>query len=129
VYYRLVHPFDGAVNMARGQNAGFDMDRIRDSIEVLNKGGHSFAEVDGNRLSNDERQKLIADVMIPFIVASEKGRRVAGVFGSRSDKWQDFGTRVPALIVYDDAQPVDVYPHDTRKGLVTIVDYLASLHR
>lgn len=56
--------------------------------------------------------------------------RVRLVFGTHKYAGGFFGKGVPALIVYEDGSPQDVYPHEEQDGtIVTINDYLERRER
>jgi hypothetical protein len=113
-----------------GQNARYDPERVIAALSELREQGHSVKLLDGRALGDDERQTLIKDVLVPFMLHSKKGERAFHVFGSRNPRyrWSQFGTGVPALIVYDqDGSPIGAYPHAVGDGCYTIADYLDSL--
>ena len=78
----------------------------------------------------DESERLAMYTRHAVIAAGSK-YQVARVFGSDRHPGASFGRGVPALLVSwnaDDADPVDVYPHETSAALVTtIVDFLDEL--
>lgn len=49
------------------------------------------------------------------------------IFGTNKASASFFGRGLPALLVFEGEHPAHVYPHEERRGIVTIRDYLESL--
>jgi len=58
------------------------------------------------------------------VVRGYKAYRIRKVFGSARDSGKYFGREVPALLVYENDELIDVYPHEERGKLITIEEFL-----
>lgn len=122
--FTFVHSGDDLVAKERLGNARYDRQRILASLT-----GYECEEIDGSRLGDEAREALIKDARS---VSMSKHVVVATVFGSNEHPWTEFGTTVPALLVYDlvERQPscVGLYPHQTLdRRYYTIMDYVTAL--
>lgn len=114
------------VDTVRTQNVGYEDEQVTDALSRLAEQGHGLEVLEGSSLSEEQQVKLRSDVWGAFMAPHQKkGRKIGNSFGTNSDPWQDFGTDIPVLLVYEDGQCVDVYPHHEGDGLVTITDYVA----
>ena len=93
VRFTFVHSGDDLVAKERLGNARYDRQRILASLS-----GYECEEIDGSRLGDEAREALIKDARS---VSMSKHVVVATVFGSNEHPWTEFGTTVPALLVYD----------------------------
>ncbi len=126
MHFVLIHGPGRAVDTVRTQNVGYDYGQVVAALARLDVQGHSHTEVDGTGLSDERLTELKRDVRRAFNAPSHKrkGRKRGNSFGTNSQPWQDFGTGIPVLLVYDDDGCVDVYPHQESDGTVTITKYL-----
>ena len=133
MYFKFVHAADDLVVMERLGNAGYDRERVLAGVAA-----YECEEIDGSRLTNTARKALIKDARS---FSMRKHVIVGNVFGSNQHPWTDFGTTVPALLVYElvEGQPVCVglYPHQALDGhfhtipeeghFHTIAEYVSEL--
>jgi hypothetical protein len=112
VYFKFVHAADDLVAVERLGNAGYDRERVLAGLAA-----YECEEIDGSRLTGKARKALIKDGRS---FSMRKHVIVGNVFGSGEHPWTEFGTTVPALLVYDvvDGQSscVGLYPHQTLDG-------------
>jgi hypothetical protein len=108
------------------ENAGFDAATVKERLAGEASG--SFEILDTTQMSDAERYELYIS---QAIAAAGNRYRVARVFGSNRHPGEEYGRRVPALVIYADKNdqfPADVYPHELRDGRVeTIADFVSSL--
>jgi hypothetical protein len=127
MHFALVCRPDAEDVYASPENAGYTFPAILRELARRGEAGHSYAVIDTTNLSDDQRAQLYIGTAV---VAAGNRYRVARVFGSNRHPGQDFGWRVPALLVYAakaDTYPVDVYPHEFKDGRIeTIASLLAS---
>jgi hypothetical protein len=108
-------------------NAGFDRAAIVARLDALRTGGHDYELIDGDPLSDQERSDLYGQALIA-LARTGSHYRIRQVFGSRRHGGGDhLGSGVPALLVFKDGEPVDVYPHQADDGYETIRAYLDAL--
>ena len=108
-------------------NAGFDRSAIVARLDALRAGGHDYELIDGDALSDQERSGLYEQT---FSALARTGNRyrIRQVFGSRRHGGGDhLGSSVPALLVFNDGEPVGVYPHQVGDSYETIRAYLDAL--
>ncbi|MCS6936973.1 MAG: hypothetical protein RMJ96_03495 [Candidatus Bipolaricaulota bacterium] len=55
--------------------------------------------------------------------------RVRQVFGSKRHPGRFFGKEVPALVVYENGHPRDIYPHEENGQVISIKAFLESFLR
>jgi hypothetical protein len=124
VYFKFVHAGDDLVAMARFGNAGYDRERVLAGLAA-----YECEEIDGSRLTGEARKALIKDARS---FSMRKHVIVGNVFGSDQHPWTEFGTTVPALLVYDlvEGQPVCVglYPHQSLDGQFHIIPEEGHYH-
>jgi hypothetical protein len=105
-------------------NAGFDRTAIIARLDALRAGGHNYELVDGGTLSDQERSDLYGQALSALARAGNR-YRIRQVFGShRHGGGIHLGSGVAALLVFNDGEPVDVYPHQVGDGYETIRAYL-----
>ncbi len=111
------------------QNDGFDQDAILQRLEELSAQGHTYEVIDSEALTAEQRRHLYFDEAFGAVARAGNRYRIRQVFGSRKHSGaEDIGTNVPVLIVLDDGEPVDVYPHQLQDGMFrTIRNYLDAL--
>jgi hypothetical protein len=121
----LIHGPGAAVDTVRTQNVGYAHDEVVTALARLDTLGHTHTEIVGTELAAEQLGALKRDVRRAFVAPYQKrGRKIGNSFGTNSQPWQDFGTGIPVLLVYDQDRCVDVYPHTERNRTVTIRDYL-----
>jgi len=132
VRFKLICPSVSEV-WATPANAGFDRAAIVAQLDALRAGGHDYELIDGDALSDQERSDLYWQA---FGALARVGNRyrIRQVFGSRRHGGGDhLGSGVAALLVFEDGEPVDVYPHQVGNGYKTIRaalnDYLEQSSR
>ena len=108
------------------QNVGYDYEQVAPVLARLSAESHSHEVIDGTALPEEQREKFISDTRMAFVFPSKKGRKIGNAFGTNKYRWQDFGTDIPVLLVYEDGQCVDAYPHHEGDRLVTIMEYLTT---
>lgn len=126
MHFKLICPTKSQV-WDQPANEGFDREEIIRQLDELQAGGHDYEVIDGDAISDDERQTLYGEAFSGLARAGNR-YRIRQVFGSRRHGGGDFlGTGVPALIVFNNGEPVDVYPHQIGDGYETIRSYLTAL--
>jgi hypothetical protein len=114
-----------AVDTGRTQNVGYEQRQVMAALARLSHEGHTVEILDGGALDDEQRAKLISDTRMAFTAGNQrKGRKVGNSFGTNSQPWQDYGTGIPVLLVYENERCVDAYPHVESDRPVTIADYL-----
>jgi hypothetical protein len=106
------------------ENKGFDRDHIVQVLDRLRSAGHTCDIVNSDGLSEEERTKRY------FRAVGGAGNRysVSALYGSRRRGGGPyFGKGVPALIVFDGSEAVDVYHHEVGGDVQTIRGYVDSL--
>lgn len=126
VRYRLICPSRSEV-WDTPANAGFDRAAIIARLDALRAAGHDYELIDGEALTGQERSDLYGQAF--GALAHAGGRyRIRQVFGSRRHGGGDhFGFGVAALLVFEDGEPVDIYPHQVGHDYETIRAYLDAL--
>jgi hypothetical protein len=108
-------------------NAAFDRTAIIARLDALRAVGHDYELIDGAALSDQERSNLYGQASSALARAGNR-YRIRQVFGSRRRGGGDhLGNGVPALLVFTNGEPVDVYPHQVGDGYETIRAYLDAL--
>lgn len=107
-------------------NGGFDRAAIVGRLDALRAGGNDYELIDGDALSDRERTDLYGQALSAVARAGNR-YRVRQVFGSRSrGGGNHLGSGVPALLVFEQGEPIDVYPHQVGDGYETIRSYLSA---
>jgi len=120
---QLVYVFSSKEKpMITPENEG--LEEVPGLLEELKKRGVQVELVDTAKLNESEIEKLYLDAVGPSVI---KKYRIRQVFGTRRQSAIFFGKKVPALLVYEGNVAIDVYPHQTILGYVTIRDYLKRL--
>ena len=89
----------------------------------LEEAGVAYRVVDAEALTPQGREEAYHSLAVRPSV--RRRYRVRRVFGTNKYPGSLFGAAVPALVVFEDGRPVDVYPHEEQDGtIVTIEDYL-----
>jgi hypothetical protein len=130
MHFVLIHASGRAIDTGRTQNVGYDFDQVLAALQRLDDEDHTHEVLDGTSLAEERRAALETDARNAFMFTSphkRKGRKIGNSFGTNQYKWDDFGTDIPALLVYDGSSCVDAYPHQEIDGTLTIREYLASL--
>lgn len=126
MHFKLVCPSRSEV-WDQPANDGFDREDVIRRLGELRRSGHDYDLINGDAISADERQSLYGEAFAALAHAGNR-YRIRQVFGSRRHGGGDYlGTGIPALIVFDNGESIDVYPHQTGDGYATIASYLASL--
>lgn len=124
--YRLIYPSKSEV-WDTPANAGFDRAAILARLDALRADGHDYELVDGDALTDQERSDQYGQAY-SAVAHSGNQCRIRPVFGSRRRGGGDhLGTGVPALLVFKDGHPVDVYPHQVGNRYETIRAHLDAL--
>jgi hypothetical protein len=93
-------------------------------LDELRAGGHDCELIDGEALSDEQRSDLYAQALTAVARAGNR-YRIRQVFGSRRDGGGcHLGMGVPALLVFEDSGPADIYPRQVGDGYETIRAYL-----
>jgi hypothetical protein len=119
-----------AIDTGRTQNIAYDYDRVIAVLARFAEKGYSYNEVNGSDLTDEGLTTLRSDAWGAFMQPNQKkGRKLPkNAFGTNAYPWQDFGTGIPALFLYDDDERcIDVYPHEENQHLITITEYLDAL--
>ena len=104
--------------------ASEDGERI---LQRLREAGIEYRAVDVSGLSSEALRDTYFRVATPPSVW--KRYRVRELFGTQKYPGAFFGRSVPALVVFEDGRPVDVYPHQEGGKIVSIDDYIDSVTR
>lgn len=126
MHFKLICPTKSQV-WDQPENEGFERDEVIRLLDELRTRGHDCEVVDGDPLSDDERHALYGEAFLAVAHAGNR-YRIRQVFGSRRHGGGDhLGTGVPGLIVFDNGEPIDIYPHQVGEDYETIRAYLRSL--
>lgn len=128
VRFKLVCPSTTEV-WSQPENEGFDRAGIVRQLGALQSVGHTYEQIDGDALNDDQRSKYYGDA-VTAVLSAGNVYSIRTVFGSHAHGGGGhLGTGVPALLVYsDDGEAVGVYPHRLSDGTyITIRQYLDSL--
>jgi hypothetical protein len=126
VHFKLICPSRSEVWVTPA-NEDFDRDAIVRRLDELGGDSHDYERIDGDALSDEQRRDLYGQAFSALAHAGNR-YRTRQVFGSRRHGGGDhLGKGVPALIAFDDGEPVDVYPHQIGEDYQTIRAYLATL--
>src|SRR5438067_13892150 len=116
-----------AVDTGRSQNVGYEQRQVMAALARRSHEGHTVEILDGGALDDEQRATLISDTRLAFTAGGQrKGRKIGNSFGTNSQPWQDYGTGIPVLLVYENDRCVDAYPHVESDRTVTIADYLRA---
>jgi hypothetical protein len=128
MHFVLIHASGRVIDTGRTQNVGYDSDQVLAALQRLDGEDHTHEVLDGTSLTEERRAALESEARLAFMAPHQKkGRKIGNSFGTNQYKWDDFGTDIPVLLVYDGSSCVDAYPHQEIDGTVTITTYLASL--
>jgi hypothetical protein len=109
------------------ENEGYSFSEVLAALRSRTERGDSYEVIDTTNFSDSERGSAYID---RAVAAAGSRYRVGRVFGSNRHPGEDFGWRVPALLIYAerrDRYPTDVYPHEFKDGRVeTIAAFLTS---
>jgi hypothetical protein len=127
MHFKLICPTQSQIWGEPSENEGFERANIIGLLDELQARGHDYEVIDGDALTDDERQELYGQAFSALAHAGNR-YRIRQVFGSRRHGGgENLGTGVPALIVFESDEPVDVYPHQVADGSQTIRAYLTAL--
>ena len=130
MHHKLIYPTSGAFFVpaesagivTTPQNVGFDPEHVLSRLRSA--APHTFEALDAEALAPEERSSLYGDA----VIAAGNRYAIRQVFGSRKNSgMHDFGTDIPALLVYDDGRPVEVFPHPAASSFATIRGYVDGL--
>lgn len=107
-------------------NEGFDLPEIKALLQQLEKLGVSWEVIETSRMPDDDLLKLYSEAIVPAV---QKKYPIRKIFGTNRNSRVNFGTGVPALMVYEPGNqyPSDVYPHRAGDQIVTIKAFLEDL--
>jgi len=101
-----------------------DLGEVVGLLGELGRRGVSCSIVDVAGLDEASVRSLYYDAVgASFLSRCE----IRGIFGSEERDGAFFGREIPALLIYEGGVAVDVYPHKTEFGYVTIYDCLKSM--
>jgi hypothetical protein len=110
--------------MAAEVNEGFDPLVVFSLLDTIKeRKGVDFRIVDTARIGSEELSRAYEDAVKAAVWNRYPIRKV---FGTNSSSGCFFGKEVPALIVWNDNQVKDVFPHEEDGGAATIRAYLES---
>jgi hypothetical protein len=99
-----------------------DLQEVRNLLSSLKEKGVSVEEVDTAWLPERKvKEFYTSSVILPSI---KKKYKISGVFGTRTSAGSFFGKEQPGLVVFEDGEVLDVYPHDENGRRMTIADFL-----
>ena len=119
--------YDGGLLEAAPENGGYEPLRILSDLRRLaDEKAIDSRAVD---VSGWDPEKIDSVYDNAAVVSSSRRKyRIRKVFGTNRASGVFFARGIPALLVYEEGRPVDVFPHDDpSRGLVTIRDYLDTL--
>lgn len=99
---------------------------IRAMLEEIAARGIRLEMVETSTLSDEALTKAYAEAVMPAVW---RKYRVRQVFGSKRHPGRFFGREVPALVIYENDQPVDIYPHEENGQVITVKEFLKDLLR
>lgn len=124
---KLICPANRERVFGQPENAGFERGEILRLLDDLRARGHDHEVIDGDVIADEERSALYGEAFAALAHAGNR-YRIRQVFGSRRHGGGDnLGAGVPALIVFENGEPVDVYPHQVGDAYRTIRDFLNTL--
>jgi hypothetical protein len=126
MHFKLICPSETQV-WDQPENEGFEREKVLRSLDAQRACGDDYEVIDGDAIGDEQRSEFYGQA---FVALAHGGNRykIRQVFGSRRHGGGDFlGTSVPALLVFDDGDPVDVYPRRVGDGYETIRGYLRTL--
>jgi hypothetical protein len=103
-----------------------DLARILATLRGLRERGFNVELTDTSEWTDSMLYDVYSEVAR---LAAVKKIRVRKVFGTARDSGKYFGRKVPALLVYEGGNLVDVYPKIERGRLITIEEYLNRICR
>ena len=108
------------------ENDGFDLLKIKELLERLEKLGVAWEAIDTTAMSADQLSDLYFESILPAVYRKYHVRQV---FGSKRHSASLFGKEVPALLVYEPGKetPSDTYPHRAGDRIVTIRSFLEDI--
>ena len=126
MHFKLVCPSNSEVWDQPG-NAGFRRDEVVRLLDGLRTRGHDYEIIDGDAINDEQRGELYGQA---FSAVAHNGNRyrIRQVYGSRKHGGgEHLGKGVPALIVLENGEVLDVYPRQAGDTYETIHAYLAAL--
>ena len=114
--------YDSTVEPFR--KTGFDRLRILELLDAAKKRGVKVTVTDTASWNSSMFYEIYLRACIPSI---RKRYSIRRVFGTARESGRYFGRQIPGLLVYEDESVVDVYPHDEKRRIVTIIEFLEEL--
>jgi hypothetical protein len=133
MHFKLLAP--GSGNFFRSEMTDYgvstnplDQKEVLARLAELSSRGHTYEIVDSERLTPESRAALYASEGFAAVAHAGNSYRIRQVFGSRRNSGAEhFGTATPALVTFEEGQPIDIHPHQAGDQYVTIRAYLDSV--
>jgi len=93
-------------------------------LEKLKEHGINVSIIDTAGWNKEMIYEVYLNAARVAIFRGYKAYRIRKIFGSARDSGKYFGREVPALLVYDKGEVIDVYPHEEKGKLITIEEFL-----
>lgn len=107
-------------------NSKAQLNEIRSILEELAARGVQLEMVETSTLSNEALMRAYLEAVMPSVW---RKYRVRQVFGSKRHPGRFFGKEVPALVIYENGHPRDIYPHEENGQVISIKAFLESFLR
>lgn len=101
-----------------------DIEKVLELLGELHKRGVSCRIIDASGLDENSVRSLYFDAVGASFMSKCEIREI---FMSENEDGYFFGREIPALLIYEGGVAIDVYPHKTEFGYVTIYDCLKSM--
>jgi hypothetical protein len=118
LYYRAGNKLDARASK------DFQIEEIRAILKQLATRGVQFEIVETSTLPDEALMEAYLEAVKSAVL---RKYRVRQVFGSQRHPGRLFGKEVPALVVYENHVPSDVYPHEEGGRIVTIREFLEGM--
>jgi len=119
---RLELYYDSTVEPFR--SAPFQRNRIFKLLSRIKGKGVQVAVIDTADWNRNMRYEIYLRCINPSVY---KRYRIRNVFGTARESGRYFGRQVPALLVYENDDVIDVYPHDEKRRIISIGEFLEQL--
>jgi hypothetical protein len=106
------------------QREAFDQHRIFELLNKLKKKGMEITITDTASWNSSMLYETYLKAVTPSVY---KRYSIRKVFGTTRESGRYFGRQVPALLVHENDSVIDVYPHDEKRSIVTIIEFLEEL--
>ena len=114
--------FDSTIEPFRRE--AFDRRRIFELLNRIEKKGVKITVTDTASWNSSMLYEIYLRAVTPSV---HKGYSIRRVFGTARESGRYFGRQVPALLVYENDSIADVYPHDERRIVIKIIEFLERL--